>query len=66
MKCPNCGKEARDPILYCDYCETERAMVDLIDPAELCRLIEKADEIYEAIKSYLSGDPESLKKLAGE
>jgi len=33
MKCPKCRKEARDPILYCDYCHHEQAMVNLIDNA---------------------------------
>lgn len=50
---------------------------DSISSTELQRLIEKVKErqtvkgsparkCFDAIKSYLSGDPEPLKKLAGE
>lgn len=65
MKCPECKANLDDLLNY--YYE------GMIDPAELLRLIEKAKnryhfglEILHATESYLSGDPEPLKKLAGE
>lgn len=75
MKCPNCdGNQIKDEIYehHCEDCSFGFGRIfDLIDPAELLRLIEKAeertthDEIYEAVKLY-PNDPSTLKKLAGE
>jgi hypothetical protein len=73
MKCPVCHKEARDPVVFCDYCRNETAIPDAIDGGELRELIEKAwgnahhgYELISHIKRYCSGRPEPLKKLAGE
>ena len=86
MKCPKCGA----PVVsitekVCAFACGHRENGSLIDPAELKRLIEKAEaqtapmgitdrmvarysneEIYDAVKSYLDGDPSALERLAGE
>lgn len=65
----------------CDSCGAAWDFHHLLDSAELLRLIEKVDtpewetfpflyavpirKLLNAIKSYLSGDPKPLKKLAG-
>jgi uncharacterized Zn finger protein len=75
MKCPKCGGTSKRVIpnqytLHCRDCGGA-IKVDLIDPVKLLDLVEKAYMNYTAytvmygIKSYLSGDPSALKKLAG-
>jgi hypothetical protein len=73
MICPECGsyESVTGTRIYCGRgCGH---YWDLIDPAELLELIEKAEArgtwrwtLTRAIKSYLSGDPKPLKKLGGE
>ena len=64
MKCPY----SYELIATDAFCTME----NLIDPAELLRLIEKARklepdwEVMPYILSALSGDPSALQKLAGE